>query len=137
MRTSGLVSSTNGGEIGSLSSGIESCTVPLTALEPLASIGSWLAVPLGASILERRVCCGDSGGSGERGVCDWRRRGEAGRSDEPGASRSLDLPLPKPLKAEPRFEDDLRSGDEARPYGCALCLRRPRTVPKRFRGFEL
>jgi hypothetical protein len=62
--------------------------------------------------------------------------GEPGRSDEPGASRSFDLPLPKPPKAEPRFEEDFGS-EEAWLYGCVLCLRRPSTVPNRFRGFEL
>lgn len=136
--TSGLVCSTGGGGRGSFSSGIEPCTVPLTALDVLASSGVSRAVPFVVSMLGTRVCLGDSGGSGERGVCDWKRRGETGRSEEPGASRSLDLPLPNPLKAELRLlEDPLRSGEVARPYGCALCRLRPRTVPKRFRGFEL
>ena len=48
-----------------------------------------------------------------------RLRGERGRSAEDdggGRSLSLFLPLPKP-NAEPRFEDDLPSGEEARPYG--------------------
>jgi hypothetical protein len=135
--TSAFGASIVGGESGSTSSGIESCTVPLTAPDPPASGDASIAVPLGVSVLGSREWLEDSGGSGEWGVSGRRLRGELGRSDGPGASRSFDLPLPKPLNAEARFEDDFRSGEEARPYGCVLCLRRPSTVPNRFSGLEL
>jgi hypothetical protein len=61
-------------------------------------------------------------------VSEW-RTGTIGRA------RNLTV-LPKPPKAEPRFEEDFGS-EEAWLYGCVLCLRRPSTVPNRFRGFEL
>lgn len=65
----------------------------------------------------------DGGGrSGEGARSDSRLeerrlRGDRGRSAEEdggGRSFSLFLPFPKP-NAEPRFEDDLASGEEARP----------------------
>jgi hypothetical protein len=113
--TSGFGASLVGGDSGSISSGIESCIVPLTAPVPPVSGDVSIAIPLGVSVLGSREWLVDSGGSGDWGVSGRRLRGELGRSDEPGASRSFDLPLPKPLKAEPRFEEDFRSGDEARP----------------------
>lgn len=109
--------------------------VPLVTDGMLASRGLSVVVPFGVSVLGSRVWLGDSGGSGDRGVS--RLSGELGRSAAIGVSRSLDLPFPKPLNACPRLEEDFRSGEEARPYGCALCLRRPNTVPKRLRGLEL
>lgn len=142
--TSGLVSATGGGDSGSFSSGIVSCTgaFPFTALETLASSGLSEIVPFGVSVLGMRVWFGDSDLCGPRDADESRLKGEIGRSEDepkeaPRFSRSFDLPFPKPLKADPRFEDDFRSGDDARPYGCWLCLRRPKTVPNRFRGFEL
>jgi hypothetical protein len=89
--------------------------VPLTGADGLVSYGISEVVPFGTSVLGSLVWFGDSGGSGEPGVSGRRLRGELGRSDGPGASRSFDLPLPNPPKVEPMFVDDLRSGDEARP----------------------
>jgi hypothetical protein len=141
---SGCASVTAGGDNGSLSSGIDSCTgaLPLMALEVLSSIGDSGIVPFGVSLLGGRVRLGLSGIVESREDCCWCLKGDVGRSavelnEGPKLSRSLDLPLPNPLKAEPKFEEDFRSGDDARPYGCALCLRRPSTVPNRLRGFEL
>jgi hypothetical protein len=62
-------------------------------------------------VLGALVFLGDSG-SGERAVSGRGLSGEPGRSDEPGGSRSFDLALPKPPKAEPMFEVDFCS-DEA------------------------
>jgi hypothetical protein len=81
-------------------------------------------VPLGASVLGRRPWLGESDLPELR--CDSRLRGDLGRSElepkeepseEPKLSLFLDLPLPNPLNADPRFDDDFRSGDDARPYG--------------------
>ena len=133
---SGIGSAGGGGERGSLSSGIDSCNVPLIAVEleggSLAGPG---LVPFGRSVLDRRVRFGELEASDARGVKESLRTGETGRSeDEPGASRSFDFPLPNPLNAAPRLEDDFfPSGDDARPYGCTLCLRLPNTVPNRLR----
>lgn len=119
--TSGGGSDLGEGDKGSLSSGIESCTraVPFVVLDSSVSIGDSNMVPLGASELGNRECVGDSCRSADRGACDDRLRGEFGRrscsEETPKASRSFDLPLPKPLKVEPRLEDDFRSGDDARP----------------------
>jgi hypothetical protein len=141
---SGCVSATGGGGKGSLSSGIESCTcvTPLVALDVLVFLGDSGMVPFGASVLVWRVRLGESDLWEALGLRERRRKGEVGRSavgprEELKFSRSFVLPLPNPLKAEPKFDDDFRSGDVARPYGCTLCLRRPNTVPKRLRGFEL
>jgi hypothetical protein len=108
----------------------------------LSSIGDSGIVPFGTSLLGGRVRLGDSGISDEPDVCGWCLKGEVGRSavelkEEVMWSRSFDLPLPNPLNAEPKLDDDFWSGDVARPYGCALCFRRPSTVLNRLRGFEL
>lgn len=75
-------------------------------------------------MLGRRVWVGESDRWEARAADESRLRGDLGRSEddpidepkeEPRASRSLDLPFPNPLNADPRFEDDLRSGDDARP----------------------
>ena len=110
-----LVSVAGGGDNGSFSSGIESWVVPLIADEVLASKGVFEVVPLGVSVLLTRAALGDSGGSDVRPVCESRLNGEVGRSAAVSTSRSLDLPLPNPLKAEPRLDDDLRSGEDALP----------------------
>ena len=97
-------------------------------------------VPLGASALDRRAWLGESDLSDARGVSESRLSGDLGRSGDreaPGASRSFDFPLPNPLNADPRFDEDFRSGDDARPYGWALCRLRPSTVQNRLSGFEL
>jgi hypothetical protein len=95
-------------------------------------------VPLGLSLLDWRVCFGEPDTSDARGVEEILRRGEAGRGEgEPVVSRSFGFPLPNPPKVEPRLDEDLRSGDPARPYGCTLCRRRLSTVPNRFSGLEL
>ena len=107
-----------GGDKGSFNSGIVSCVVPLVTVLELGtgSLGSGLAVPLGLSILACRVCFGELEPSDGRGVEDNLLSGDAGRpADEPGASRSFDLPLPKPLNAEPRLVLDFLSGEEVRP----------------------
>ena len=115
-----------GGDSGSFSSGIESCmgAVPLVtlgalgALGVLVSIGDSRIVPFGASLLGRRARLGESALSTARGACWGRLRGDLFRSGETTwASRSFDLPLPNPLNAELRLDDDLRSGEVARPYG--------------------
>lgn len=111
---------TGGGDNGSFNSGIDSCAgaVPLTAFEVVGSGLSGI-VPFGASELPRRECVGDSDLSDARAVWERRLRGECGRSEEiVGGSRSLDFPFPNPLNAEPKFEEDFRSGEDARPYGC-------------------
>jgi hypothetical protein len=135
---------TEGGGRGSLSSGMDSWTgaVPLTVLGASVSMVDSGMGPFGAtSVLAWRVRLGESDLWDVLGLCE-RRRGDGGRSavvasEEPWLSRSFDLPLPNPLNAEPRFDEDFRSGDVVRPYGCALCLRRPNTVPNRLRGLEL
>jgi hypothetical protein len=139
MLTSGCGSDDGGGDKGSLSSGIGSCSVPFTALElGPASMGGSGLMPFGLSLFDWRVCLGEPDTSDARGVDEILLRGEAGRGEEdPVVSRSFDFPLPKPLKAELRLDDDFLSGDSARPYGCTLCLRLLNTVPNRFRGFEL
>jgi hypothetical protein len=132
-----LGAESGGGDRGSFSSGIVSCAVPFKALDVGAGslVGSGLVVPLGRSTLDLRVCLGEDA-SEARGVEESRLRGLLGRpdgpEDEPGASRSFDLPLPKPPNG--KFDDDLSflSGEDARPYGCSL-LRRFRTVPNRLR----
>ena len=100
-------------------------------------------VPFGAaSVLPWRVRLGESDLWEVLGLCERRRRGEVGRSavvlnEEPWFSLFFALPLPNPPNTEPRFDEEFRSGDVALPYGCALCLRRPKTVPNRLRGLEL
>lgn len=137
MFTSGLSSDGGGGDSGSLSSGIVSCTVPFIALElgAISSAGSGLVVPFGLSLLDWRVCLGELEASEARGVEDSLLNGDAGRpAEDPGGSRSFALPLPNPPNAELKlFEEVFLSGEDARPYGCVLCLRRPNTVPKRLR----
>ena len=64
VHTSGLGASATGGDNGSTSSGIESCTVPLTGLAPPASGAISAVVPFGISVLGSREWLGDSG-SGE------------------------------------------------------------------------
>lgn len=105
-----------GGERGSFNSGIVSCTVPFTLAElgPSSDGGSGL-MPF---VLSVRVCFGDPETSDARGVEfleESLRNGETGRFAFSPASRSLALPFPKPLKAEPRLEDDFPSGEEALP----------------------
>lgn len=123
--------------MGSLSSGIVSCAMPFVALElgPFSLAGSGLMVPFDLSLSGCRFCCGELDASDAR--VDSLRRGDPGRAwDGLAVSRSLDLPLPNEPSVAPklcRLEDDLRSGDDARPYGCLLSLRRPSTVPKRLR----
>jgi hypothetical protein len=138
--TSGIVSAAGGGVRFSLSSGIVSRAVPFiaSALVASASPGVVAVNPFGTSAPpEEEGWTGETGVSGSR-LDGIRRNGERGRSaDEVVASRSFDFPFPKALNAEPIFEDDLWSGDDARPYGWVLCRRRPSTVPKRFSGFEL
>ena len=85
-----------------------------------------------------RVCFGDPDASDARVVVEGLVAAESGRSrEEPAVSRSFDFILPNPLNAEPRFEADFLSGEDCLPYGCILWRRRFRTVPNRFRGFEL
>jgi hypothetical protein len=106
--------------------------VPLGALELGADslVGSGFRVPFGFSLLDVRAALGEFSFSDARDR-DL-RNGEAGRGDGLGTSLSLCLFFPNPLNAELRLVDDFLSGDEARPYGCAL-LRRLNTVPKRFK----
>jgi hypothetical protein len=114
------VSAAGGGDKFSSSSGIVSRAVPFTASALVASASPGVVVvnPFGASAPPE-----EEGWTGEIGVSDSRldgirRNGERGRSaDEVAASRSLDFPFPKALNAEPILEDDLWSGDDARPYG--------------------
>lgn len=105
----------------------------------MVSCWSEVAVPFGSLIsLDGGGRSGEGARSDSR-LDERRLSGERGRSAEEeggGRSFSLFLPFPKP-NAEPRFDDDLASGEEARPYGWALCLLRPSTVPNRFSGFEL
>jgi hypothetical protein len=79
-------------------------------------VGSGLVVPFGLSLVDNRVAFGELDTSDARGV-DNRLRGDTGRfegpEEEPGGSRSFDLPLPNPPNG--RFEDDFLSGDDARP----------------------
>lgn len=122
-----------------MSSGIDSWIDPFTTPElgPASSVGSG-TVPFGLSLFGWRVCLGELDTSDARGVEEILLRGEAGRGEgEPVVSRSFDFPLPKPPKVEPRLDDDFRSGELARPYGCMLFRRRLNTVPNRFRGLEL
>lgn len=112
---SALGSAIGGGASDSFNSGIESCVVPLTG----AGIGS---ISLEAVPFNSLTSLDGGGRSGDGALSDSRleeRRlsGERGRSDEEdggGRSLSLFLPLPKP-NAEPRFEDDFASGEDARP----------------------
>lgn len=91
-------------------------------------------MPLALSPLDRLVCFGELDASDARGVRESLLEGDAGGPEEdPGGSRSFDLPLPNPPNDVPKFEDDFLSGDKARPYGCTLCRRRPSTVPNRLR----
>ena len=138
MHTSAVGSGAEGGgDRGSFNSGIGSCVVPFAVLElgPSSVVGS-VVVPFGLSALVRRVCFGEFEASELREIRESLLDGDAGMpEDDPGGSRSavFDLLFPKLGNDEPRFVLDFRSGDKARPYGCALCRRRPRTVPNRFR----
>lgn len=135
-------SAAGGGSNGSFSSGIVSCVVPFIG----AAVDSLSLDPVGPRPFGTSRSLEGGGRSGDGALSDSRLderrlKGERGRSaDEVGGGRSLSLSLflffPNP-NAEPKFEDDFCSGEDARPYGCALCLRRPSTVPKRFNGFEL
>ena len=114
---SALGSAIGGGARDSFSSGIESWTVPLTGAA-FVSISLEFAVPnpFGSSApLEDGGCTGDGALSDSR-LDERRLKGERGRSDMEGGgtSRSLFFPFPKP-NADPRFEDDFCSGEEARP----------------------
>ena len=112
---SALGSAVGGGDNDSFNSGIDSCVVPLTGAAfvsislTAASFGSFTS-------LEGGGCSGDGALSDSR-LEERRLRGERGRSDDEmggGTSFSLFLPFPKP-NAEPRFEDDFWSGEDARP----------------------
>lgn len=119
---SALGSAIGGGARDSFSSGIESCTVPLTGAGAKAGIVSisFDVVPNpfdSFRSLEGGGCTGEGALSDSR-LDERRLSGERGRSDVEGGgtSRSLFFPFPKP-NAEPRFEDDFCSGEDARPYG--------------------
>lgn len=120
-RTSDFASSVGGGDKGSINSGIVSCAVPLTAagagvgLAALSSTGSGLAL-FPRSALDLRVNLGDPDASDAREGIPVVVAEEPGRSIEDDAvSRSFDFFLPKPPKAEPKFEFDDLSGDGCRP----------------------
>jgi hypothetical protein len=77
-------------------------------------------VPFCCSLVDKmlgcRVCFGELEASDGRGVEEILRNGDTGRpEDELGGLSSFDLPLPNPLKAEPRLVLDFLSGDDARP----------------------
>lgn len=77
--------------------------------------------PFGSFVsLEAGGWIGDGARSDSR-LEERRLKGERGRSEEDeggGSSLSLSFffPFPKP-NAEPRFDDDFCSGEDARPYG--------------------
>lgn len=113
---SGLGSEAGGGDRSSLSSGIESCTDPLTGTALVwCSFGVAVAIPFGSSMSLDGGGCSREGALSDSRLDERRLNGERGRSEVGGGwSFSLCLPLPKP-NAEPRFEDDFWSGDDARP----------------------